>query len=224
MSGVQQRTSHTSNSRTFSKAGYSVALIARREDSVKKLAEEIEKSGGEVRLFHPRAILIGSYVLPHSKAIPLPVSSYTPEAFSSAFSSLKSHPTFTRAKHEIRGGLFNVGYGVWKPFLSITPAEVQESVETNIVAAFSFARESILAFKQNPIVVEEGSEEEIEASTTRGKRGVLIFTGATASLRGNTTTSVFAAGKHGLRGLSQSLAKEFGKDNIHVSLNLCSVR
>jgi short chain dehydrogenase len=50
-----------------------------------------------------------------------------------------------------------------------------------------------------------------------GARGTLIFTGATASLRGNVTTSAFAAGKFGLRALSQSLAKEFGKQNIHVA-------
>ncbi|KAG7443824.1 uncharacterized protein BT62DRAFT_934777 [Guyanagaster necrorhizus] len=51
----------------------------------------------------------------------------------------------------------------------------------------------------------------------KSKRGSLIFTGATASIRGNVTTSVFSAGKHALRALSQSLAKEFGKQNIHVS-------
>ncbi|KAJ3494866.1 hypothetical protein NLJ89_g10720 [Agrocybe chaxingu] len=50
-----------------------------------------------------------------------------------------------------------------------------------------------------------------------GKRGALIFTGATASARGNTTTSAFAVGKFGTRALSQSLAKEFGKENIHVA-------
>lgn len=100
---------------------------------------------------------------------------------------------------------------MWKPFLDLTPAEVKESVETNIEAGFAFAREVILAFKQNDIIVKGD-----EASKARGTRGTLIFTGATASLRGNTTTSAFAAGKHGLRALSQSLAKEFGKDNIHV--------
>ncbi|KAF9002184.1 hypothetical protein BDQ17DRAFT_1542485 [Cyathus striatus] len=50
-----------------------------------------------------------------------------------------------------------------------------------------------------------------------GKRGTLLFTGATASLRGNAVTSAFASGKFGTRALSQSLAKEFGKQNIHVA-------
>lgn len=50
-------------------------------------------------------------------------------------------------------------------------------------------------------------------------RGTLIFTGATAAIRGNVTTSAFASGKFALRALSQSLAKEFGKEDIHVRLN-----
>lgn len=177
--------------RAFSKAGYSVALIARRADSLKSLAEEINSSGGD--------------------AIPVPVPSYTPTALSTAFASIKSHSS-PNAKYEIRAALFNTGHGVWKPFLDVTPADIQESLDTNISAGFAFAREVILAFKQNDIVIEGD-----EASHARGKRGTLIFTGATASLRGNTTTSVFAAGKFGLRALSQSLAKEFGKDNIHVA-------
>lgn len=52
--------------------------------------------------------------------------------------------------------------------------------------------------------------------TPEGAKGTLIFTGATASLRGNTTTALLATGKHAIRALSQSLNKEFGKENIHV--------
>jgi len=78
-------------------------------------------------------------------------------------------------------------------------------LQTSVAAAFSFARGAILAFKDNDI------------EQHNGKRGALIFTGATASARGNVTTSAFAAGKFGLRALSQSLAKEFGKENIHVA-------
>jgi NAD(P)-dependent dehydrogenase (short-subunit alcohol dehydrogenase family) len=150
----------------------------------------------------------------------LPVPSYTPSSISTAFATLKSHsnPKHPSTKYEVRAALFNAGFGVWKPFLDVTPAEVKESVETNIEAPFAFAREAILAFKQNDIIV-PGDED----SKARGTRGTLIFTGATASLRGNTTTSALAAGKFGLRGLSQSLAKEFGKDNIHVSVLIYSL-
>jgi hypothetical protein len=55
-----------------------------------------------------------------------------------------------------------------------------------------------------------------------GKRGTLLFTGATASLRGNVVTSAFSSSKFALRALSQSLAKEFGKEDIHVCINIHS--
>ena len=47
--------------------------------------------------------------------------------------------------------------------------------------------------------------------------GTLIFTGATSSTRGAENFATFAAGKHGVRALSQSLAREFGKRDIHVA-------
>lgn len=47
--------------------------------------------------------------------------------------------------------------------------------------------------------------------------GTVLFTGATSSTRGAAAFATFAAGKHGLRALSQSLAREFGKQNIHVA-------
>lgn len=45
----------------------------------------------------------------------------------------------------------------------------------------------------------------------------LIFTGATASLKGSATFSAFATGKFALRALAQSLAREFGPQGVHVS-------
>jgi NAD(P)-dependent dehydrogenase (short-subunit alcohol dehydrogenase family) len=47
-------------------------------------------------------------------------------------------------------------------------------------------------------------------------RGTILFTGATASLRGGAGYSAFAAGKHGLRALAQSMARELGPEGIHV--------
>lgn len=45
----------------------------------------------------------------------------------------------------------------------------------------------------------------------------MIFTGATASIKGSAQFAPFAAGKFALRALSQSLAREFGPQGIHVS-------
>ncbi|KAG5636169.1 hypothetical protein H0H81_008919 [Sphagnurus paluster] len=172
-----------STARVFSKAGYSVALVARGADSVNELAKELNASGGE--------------------ASPFPVEGYLPKDITTVWNSIRKK--YASPTYSIGAAVFNIGQGVWKPFLDITPEDVRLSLEINVEAAFAFSREAVLTFKENAV------------SEDTGNRGTLIFTGATASLRGNTTTSVFAAGKFGLRALSQSLAKEFGRDNIHVA-------
>ncbi|KAK0184268.1 hypothetical protein F5146DRAFT_1106137 [Armillaria mellea] len=148
--------------RLFAKQGYAaIALIAHGADSLKGLSGEINTAGGTA-------------------------ASYSTTGINTAFTPI-------RAQYQgqpLRVALYNAGHGVWKPFLDITP----EDVEANIIEAFQ---------------VNEVDE--------KGRRGSLIFTGATASVRGDVTTSLFSAGKHALRALSQSLAKEFGKKNIHVS-------
>lgn len=49
------------------------------------------------------------------------------------------------------------------------------------------------------------------------ERGTIIFTGATASLRGADGYAAFAGGKHALRALAQSMARELGPRGIHVA-------
>ncbi len=52
-------------------------------------------------------------------------------------------------------------------------------------------------------------------------RGTILFTGATASLRGRENFSAFASAKAGLRAVAQSMARELGKKNIHVAHVVC---
>ena len=49
------------------------------------------------------------------------------------------------------------------------------------------------------------------------ERGTIIFTGATAGLRGASHFAAFAGAKHALRALAQSMARELGPSNIHVA-------
>jgi len=51
---------------------------------------------------------------------------------------------------------------------------------------------------------------------TRG-HGTIIFTGASASMRGRDGFSAFSGAKHALRALAQSMARELGPKNIHVA-------
>lgn len=48
-------------------------------------------------------------------------------------------------------------------------------------------------------------------------RGTIIFTGATAAIKASARFTAFAAGKHGLRAVAQSMAKELGPRGIHVA-------
>ncbi|MHA6195229.1 SDR family oxidoreductase [Pseudomonas wadenswilerensis] len=48
------------------------------------------------------------------------------------------------------------------------------------------------------------------------ERGTILFTGATAGLRGAAGFAAFAGAKHGIRALAQSMARELGPRNIHV--------
>jgi len=80
---------------------------------------------------------------------------------------------------------------------------VRESLDVNLVAAFAFARESVKTFQGQNL-------------DEFGRKGALLFTSATAATRGNVNTAAISASKSGLRALSQSLAKEFGRQDIHV--------
>jgi NAD(P)-dependent dehydrogenase (short-subunit alcohol dehydrogenase family) len=49
------------------------------------------------------------------------------------------------------------------------------------------------------------------------RRGTILFTGATASLRGGKGFAAFAGAKHALRALAQSMARELGPEGVHVA-------
>ena len=52
-------------------------------------------------------------------------------------------------------------------------------------------------------------------------RGTVLFTGATASVRGREGFSAFAGAKHALRALAQSMARELGPQGIHIAHIIC---
>ncbi|KAE8356794.1 hypothetical protein BDV28DRAFT_126545 [Aspergillus coremiiformis] len=103
----------------------------------------------------------------------------------------------------LAAAVFNSGGGfVRKPFLDLTEAEFTSGFESQGKGAFHFAQRTL------PL---------LQKSTALPNPPTLIFTGATASLKGSATFSPFAAGKFALRALAQSLAREFGPKGVHVS-------
>lgn len=57
----------------------------------------------------------------------------------------------------------------------------------------------------------------VESSSGAKYPPTLIFTGATASLKGSAQMASFATGKFALRALAQSLAREFAPKGVHVA-------
>ncbi|WP_085885862.1 SDR family NAD(P)-dependent oxidoreductase [Oceanibacterium hippocampi] len=92
----------------------------------------------------------------------------------------------------------NVGGNVRYPILETTTQKYFKVWEMACFSGFLVGREA--ARRMGP----------------RG-RGTIIFTGATASVRGGTGYAAFAGAKHGLRALAQSMARELGPKGIHVA-------
>lgn len=98
----------------------------------------------------------------------------------------------------LRAAIFNVGNSVSAPSLELSAQVFEQTWRAATFGGFLFARESTRALLDN-------------------QGGTLLFTGATASLRGKPPYAAFAAAKAGLRSLSQSFAREFGPQNVHVA-------
>src|SRR5438445_7851936 len=94
--------------------------------------------------------------------------------------------------------VYNPSYRVRGPFLGLGREEVRKTLMVTAYGGFLVAQ---AALKR---MLERG-------------RGSLFFTGASASVKGYAESAPFAMGKFALRGMAQSLAREFGPKNIHVA-------
>jgi NAD(P)-dependent dehydrogenase (short-subunit alcohol dehydrogenase family) len=59
--------------------------------------------------------------------------------------------------------------------------------------------------------------QQVLSDMVKAKRGTILLSGATASLRGSALFASLAVGKFGLRALAQSMAREFSPQGIHVA-------
>ncbi|MBC7608242.1 MAG: SDR family oxidoreductase [Polaromonas sp.] len=98
----------------------------------------------------------------------------------------------------IEVAVFNIGANVRFPIVDTTSRVYQKVWEMACFAGFLMGRESA------------------KVMLPRG-RGTIIFTGATASLRGREGFAAFSGAKHALRALAQSMARELWPKGIHVA-------
>jgi len=101
---------------------------------------------------------------------------------------------------------FNAASAVRAPTLELTVDQFTQAWRTSTLGGFIFGREALQLLLANGL--------DPWAPTGRGS---LLFTGATAALRGKPPFAAFASAKAGLRSLSQSLAREFGPQGVHVA-------
>lgn len=93
--------------------------------------------------------------------------------------------------------IYNAGYRIRGPFTDLDPRGVEKTLMTSAFGGFLVAQQA--ARRMLP----------------KG-RGAILFTGASASVKGYAESAPFAMGKFALRGLAQSLARELSPRGIHV--------
>jgi len=94
--------------------------------------------------------------------------------------------------------VYNPSYRVRGAFVDLDPAEVEKTLAITAFGGFLVAQQAV------------------RRMLPKGE-GALLFTGASASVKGYAQSAPFAMGKFALRGLAQSLARELGPQGIHVA-------
>jgi NAD(P)-dependent dehydrogenase (short-subunit alcohol dehydrogenase family) len=93
--------------------------------------------------------------------------------------------------------VYNAGARARGAFVDLVPAEVERALLISAFGGFLVAQQAARRMLPN-------------------KHGAILFTGASASVKGYAQSSPFAMGKFALRGLAQSLARELSPQGIHV--------
>jgi NAD(P)-dependent dehydrogenase (short-subunit alcohol dehydrogenase family) len=94
--------------------------------------------------------------------------------------------------------VYNPSYRVRGPLLELDPAEVEKTLMVSAFGGFLVGQQA--ARRMVP-----------------KRRGVILFTGASASVKGYAQSAPFAMGKFALRGLAQSMSRELHPQGIHVA-------
>jgi short-subunit dehydrogenase len=94
--------------------------------------------------------------------------------------------------------IYNASYRTRGPFTELDPVEVEKSIAVSAYGGFLVAQQAA------------------RRMLAKG-RGAILFTGASASVKGYAQSAPFAMGKFALRGLAQSMARELHPQGIHVA-------
>lgn len=93
-----------------------------------------------------------------------------------------------------------------KPFLELTDQDMKPGVDVGFYGAMNFSKAVL------PLMLSHTAN-----GTDPSKHAALLFTGATAAMRGGAKRAALAPAKFAQRALAQSLAREFGPMGVHVA-------
>ena len=94
--------------------------------------------------------------------------------------------------------VYNASGRVRGPLVGLDPAEVERAIANSAFGGFLVAQEAVRRMLPK-------------------NHGAVLFTGASASVKGYAQSAAFAMGKFALRGLAQSMARELSPQGIHVA-------
>src|SRR6202012_5477550 len=94
--------------------------------------------------------------------------------------------------------VYNASARARGPLVDLVPAEVEQAIAVSAFGGFLVAQQAAKRMLPN-------------------KRGPILFTGASASVKGYAQSAPFAMGKFALRGLAQSMARELSPQGIHIA-------
>ncbi|KAG7006514.1 protein arginine N-methyltransferase skb1 [Physcia stellaris] len=172
---------------------YPVILMARNPDNYTPIVEEIEKKGGWARGISVDVSDAGS----------------VERGFEEVGRLLGGEDKGGK----VAAAVFNVGGRfIRKPFLELTQEEFEAGWDAN-----GFPRRLPLHPRHPPPPPRLYPLFPHSSSPPTPHPPTLIFTSATAALKGSANCASFATGKFALRALAQSLAREFGPKGVHVA-------
>lgn len=102
-----------------------------------------------------------------------------------------------------RVAVYNPSQRVRGPVADLDPEEVRAAVEVTALGAFYMGQAAVRRMRT--------------AAPVNGVRGTILFTGASAGVKGFARSAPFAMGKFAQRGLAQSMARELHPEGIHVA-------
>jgi NAD(P)-dependent dehydrogenase (short-subunit alcohol dehydrogenase family) len=97
--------------------------------------------------------------------------------------------------------VYNASGRLRGPLVDLDPVEVERALRISGFGGFLVGQEAARRLLARPV----------------GERGAILFTGASASVKGYARSAPFAMGKFALRGLAQSMARELAPQGIHVA-------